>query len=362
MTNSVLKHIELSELRFDPQNPRLPSRLHQSDEQEIINWMLIDASLLDLIASILQNGFFEGEPLLVIKDDDGYMVVEGNRRLASLKLINNPSLASVRLASVHKLLEENRAAKKVTSVPVFVYEKREDVFNYLGYRHVTGIKSWGALHKARYVYQLSKTLTVSHEDLYRILARKIGSKSAYVKRTLIAYRVYERIELRNFFNIDGVNEESFEFSFLLDATTKYSALTSFLQIDLSSDDPLKSLNSKHLEELVRWLYEKNSENITRVGESRNIKYLAQIVANNHALVAFRAGKSLLDSAKLTDMPDEIIGSMLENALISLKEAQEYLYLSKSEDDVFSNKLKEINSLAKEMHIQIMVKKSSLDEF
>lgn len=362
MRKKLLENIELSKLKFDFENPRLPQRLHQASEREIINWMLTDASLLDLIGSILQNGFFEGEPLLAIKDENAYIIVEGNRRLASLKIIADPNIATVRLTYIQKLLEESPCLEPITTIPVIVYENREDVFNYLGYRHVTGVKSWGALHKARYVYRLSHNVPLPKIELYKVIARKIGSKPAYIKRILVSYMLYLEIEQNDYFKIENLNEENLEFSFLVDATTKYSAITNFLNIDLSSNEPLEYLSLKHLGELTKWLYEKNNENFTRVGESRNIKYLAQVVASENALKVFREGKPLQEAAKLTDMPDEIISSMLESALISLKETQNYLYLSKTKDDVFVQKLKEINALAKEIHTQLIIKKSSLADF
>jgi hypothetical protein len=42
--------------------------------------------------AIGQHDFFIGEALLVVKNGDNFTVVEGNRRLTSLKLLSNPSL------------------------------------------------------------------------------------------------------------------------------------------------------------------------------------------------------------------------------------------------------------------------------
>ncbi len=42
--------------------------------------------------SIGQQGYFPGEPLLAVKSNGNYIVVEGNRRLAAVKLLNGDLL------------------------------------------------------------------------------------------------------------------------------------------------------------------------------------------------------------------------------------------------------------------------------
>jgi hypothetical protein len=65
--------------------------------------LLEDESIIELMLAIGQHDFFVGEALLVVKNGDGFTVVEGNRRLTSLKLLSNPSLATIRVNKV-KLL------------------------------------------------------------------------------------------------------------------------------------------------------------------------------------------------------------------------------------------------------------------
>ena len=64
--NSI-SYIDINSLKFDSENPRLPVKRRNASEKSIIEWMLLDAGLLELISSIGQNGFFHGEPLLVEK-------------------------------------------------------------------------------------------------------------------------------------------------------------------------------------------------------------------------------------------------------------------------------------------------------
>ncbi|WP_429019564.1 hypothetical protein, partial [Aeromonas veronii] len=90
--------------------PRLPSKLRKRkpSKSDIVNWMLTDASIIELMLAIGQAGFFIGEALLVVQSKDSdYVVIEGNRRLTSVILLNEPELGKVltsHLAQKHTIL------------------------------------------------------------------------------------------------------------------------------------------------------------------------------------------------------------------------------------------------------------------
>ena len=134
-----LQNINLNELHLDIKNPRLPLSVQSQglDEKKIINWMLQDASIIELMLAIGQNGFFIGESLLVVEEDNRYIVVEGNRRLTSLKLLSNPSLAEIHTKKIEKVLEETQ--NRPIEIPCILFDNRSEITQYLGYRHVTGV-------------------------------------------------------------------------------------------------------------------------------------------------------------------------------------------------------------------------------
>lgn len=110
-TEPTITTIPVSQLRFDPENPRLPSNIDGHSEQAVLAWMLEDATVLELLGSIGEVGYFPGEPLLVVPAADGndvYIVVEGNRRLSAVKLLLNPESAPLRKNAVR---EAAKAAK-----------------------------------------------------------------------------------------------------------------------------------------------------------------------------------------------------------------------------------------------------------
>ena len=91
------EYIAITHLRLDPQNPRLPTELSREAEDEILKWMVLHGSVTDIMRSIGEQGYFTGEPLLVVKITElSYTVVEGNRRLAALKLLHDPELTEIK--------------------------------------------------------------------------------------------------------------------------------------------------------------------------------------------------------------------------------------------------------------------------
>ncbi len=326
MKYKELIEVQIEQLNFDQNNPRLPKKLFGASESNTIEWMLLDASLLDLIASIANNGFFPGEPLLVVKNSSSntYTVIEGNRRLASCKLLIDPTLATVKSKSIQKIIEEADTKNIPEKLPVFLFEKREDILAYLGYRHVTGVKSWGALPKAKYLYELYSIdkSNLPIKEKCRTLAKKIGSRGDYVLKLLISYQLFLKMENENFFEIKNLSEESIEFSNLVDAATRFGNISKFIGIDFGSEDPLEKLDSERYIELSKWLFKRDENSRTQIGENRNIRLLNHIVNSPRALDEFRNSTNIKDAYLLTAMPDEIFSKSLSSCLRSLKNAEE----------------------------------------
>ena len=103
---------------------------------------------------VLAHGLNPGEPIWVVRDNDGFpVVVEGNRRIASLKLMENPELADGTI--VEKAFRELSAEfkkKPIREVEARVYPSFEAVRPWVAVRHMTpasgvGLQHWG--HDAR---------------------------------------------------------------------------------------------------------------------------------------------------------------------------------------------------------------------
>lgn len=336
-------------LELDPSNPRLPERLINSKENDVLNWMLTDATLVDLMASIVENGFFEGEPIVGINDPNRpgmVLIVEGNRRLASVKLLNNPELADSKARTVVELSEIGHTKGTIPqSIPVYIVNHRAEVANYLGFRHVSGVKQWPVIAKARYLYGLFTGREWS-SDIYRQLAKEIGSKSMYVRRLVIGYELFRFIERQNYFDLDYLDEENFDLSLMNDAATKYGEIADYIGVKAEERVPLEGLHLEHFKNVFEWLYKRDEKGETRLGESRNLPILNKVLATPNAKSAFIRDKyTLADAAALTSLADDNVRGHLQNARISMIEAQKLVHTIRTPNKSDLRLIEEVRSSA-----------------
>lgn len=103
--------VNVADLRLDSENPRHDPTKGQ---REIIDALLEKEGLkiVHLAEDIAEFGISPIDDLLVLKSGGSYTVLEGNRRLAALKLLGNPALTRV-----PKYEKRIRAIKKTTTAP-----------------------------------------------------------------------------------------------------------------------------------------------------------------------------------------------------------------------------------------------------
>jgi len=350
-----VEYVSIEKIKFDPENPRLPSTIDGNDESAVLDWMLDDASLIELMASIGEHDYFPGEPLLVVpppKRSAYATAVEGNRRLAAVKLLSKPELASVRKNAVKETSDS--AKYKPHELPVLGFDHRDEILDYLGYRHITGIKEWGPLAKAKYLKQLfiAKPKEQDTQAKFQELAKSIGSRANYVARLLAGIAIYDKIADKEFFGIKGLKEDSIDFS-LLTTALSYNSIANFLGLQSAQDHSLKGLKEAKLKELTSWLFEKVNEGRTRVGESRNLKLLSAIVENAHALEAFRNGFTLADAILLTKMPTEAFRTATLDARSRLEVARDYIHLVDSPTQSDADVLSDIRKMAQDLRTLVL---------
>jgi hypothetical protein len=287
--------VTLDRLQLDVDNPRLPESIHKN-EQSIIDYIAQNTAIEDLVNAIASNDFFPGEPLIVVEEGKNLIVVEGNRRLTALKLLQNPNLTSEPSNRLREIVES--AKYKPTTIPVIICSSREDVLPYLGFRHITGVKQWDPLAKARYIKQLYDLSSEDFDDKYRGVANKIGSRRDHIKRSLDALAVYNIIEENSFYDIPGLDESSIKFSVLSTALAD-EKISSYVGLDISSGQSY-ALKLDHVRSLVEWLFKKNKDGRAVVAESRNIRQLSKVVADDEARYALEKGSSLSYAYRLTN--------------------------------------------------------------
>lgn len=325
----MLEILELKDLHFDPENPRLPNNLKHANDEEVLKYLLLQCNLIELMLSIGQHGFFQGEPLLVVpREAGGYTVVEGNRRLGALKLLQRGVVAPVKAGQVNEVRETTGEAP--TDIPVLKFDDRKLILSYLGYRHITGIKEWDALAKARYLKQLRQRHDVSNEEAHIALAKEIGSKAHHVAKLLTGLELLERARDSGILSKIKLAEDDVQFS-LLTTGIGYTSVCNFIGLSSASDVEAKNLKNEEFEEFFTWVFDKNSGS-TKLGESRNFEKLARIVANEEALNQFRRGASIEAADIYTSGPLEALRNLLRETEERLDSAIDILSVADGIND------------------------------
>lgn len=311
--------LPVARLNFDRNNPRFPPKIAQGPVEDLLQRFVRDERLLEIIESIGNHGFFPGEPLLVVPEGDGdYRVVEGNRRLAALKLL----IRELAPPSGRKSIEDavNAAKYRPKKVPCLIFDDENEILRYLGFRHITGIKAWSALQKARYAARMyDKYRKLPEDEGLRLLARETGSRRDTVGQMLTALELYDRAEKENFFGLP-IEPEQIEFS-LLGTSLSYSNLTDFLGLDSRTDLGVKGLEERSLRDLFDWLFVTEGRAKPIVTESRNLRKLAAVVKSPSAIKELRKSGNLDQAYELSSGPEQALAEGLKTALRKLETAQ-----------------------------------------
>lgn len=197
------KILSPGELHLDPLNPRLPEQLRGSDQVTLLKYLSDHGVLDEILRSLHDNGFFPHEPLIAFKDpDDGFVVLEGNRRLAALMVYTGaPEALDLGLAPQLDEAPTQEQLDRVSEVPVYVVPDKDAVHRYLGFRHIGGIKTWPAEAKARYLLQESdKAAELGVDSPFLDVARRVGSNSQGVRNAYSAVAILHRA--RDEFGLD----------------------------------------------------------------------------------------------------------------------------------------------------------------
>ena len=332
-------NIPVTRLFLDPQNPRLPEQAQGKKEDELLATLYREFSLDELAESMSQNGYFDEEPLVAIPmkvpqklenadvgskeflaflEDDKtlFTVVEGNRRLATIKLLLNPERRS-KYGKKQWPTPSELVRDDLSILPVIVYKKRSDVVAYLGVRHIIGIQKWDSFAKARYIAGMIESgMTISE------IEGQIGDHSGTLTRNYISYKLLDQAD--NEFEFD-VKEAKNDFSFLLLAIgqgniKRFLGLPSKLS-DTNPDAPIPETHLENMKDLMVWMFGTEEEKPV-INESRDItNYLSHIVASPDAIAYLKAKNDIVGAWDRTDGEEKMVmrylgtaNSKLENVL------------------------------------------------
>jgi hypothetical protein len=312
-TTADIQKIEVSELVFDLQNPRLVEFRKGAEftAEEILETLWEEMDVKELVLSMASSGFFPHEPLIVAKESGENVVIEGNRRLAALKVLLHPEIAKSHGWELPEISEELCSSLK--RVPV-IFQDRAESWRYLGYKHVNGPAKWSSFAKAKYIAQVHRDFGVTLADI----AKQIGDGHRTVQRLYRGLMVLEQAENSGTYNPENRTTPRIFFSHLYTALD-YPGFTSFLAIKPKEEEtnaPVPKEKLKELGEVCAWLFGDESKKQKTVIRSQNpdLKQLDAVLASREGVAALRAGEELSYAFEIS-RPS---GAVLEEALLRAK--------------------------------------------
>ena len=156
----LTKKISVTNLFLDPLNPRIPNSSPGLSQDELIAHLVKHDKVYKLAKSIEAKGYLPTETLVAVKLDIGdgekrQYVLEGNRRLAALKVILSPESAPMEYRKKFKKIADNISLEKIRKIFVIVAPSRDDAIPLLLDRHThTQVEKWTRPMQANYTRHL----------------------------------------------------------------------------------------------------------------------------------------------------------------------------------------------------------------
>ncbi len=355
--------VPIERLHLDPANPRLPEEIQGSKEPELLQHLFDHFDLEEIADPMAKYGYFDEEPLVAVpqkippgllaepgeresdkyckfieQDTTNFTVVEGNRRLATARILLDAGLRkTLKIRSWPEISDSVEA--DLGTLPVIVYPSRKEVLPYLGVRHITGNKKWESYAKARYIADMMKEGHGVEQ-----IEEQVGDRAQSVRKNAIAYHTLRQAKEELDLDIGRAKKE---FSLLLLAigqqsikfflgwsrkVPKTDQLKSIKLEEIELDSPVPANHLKNLRDLLSWLYGEGSKVRPVINESRDItNYLSTVVASKTAVEHLRQTRDLLEAYDLTDGEEAMLKKLLRTANNKLEKALGVAHRHKTAD-------------------------------
>ncbi len=345
-----LRNVPIDQLHLDPLNPRLPENIQGTDEDELLQHLYEHFDLDEIAAPMAQNGYFDEEPLVAVPDDlpkklqpktgetpskeylafltdAEFTVVEGNRRLATARILREATTR--KKLHVRGWPEISPAVRKdLDELPVIIYPTRKEVLPYLGVRHITGNKKWDSYAKARYIAKM-----LDEGKKIEEIEQEVGDRSQGVLKNAVSYFILQQARTDLDWDISRAKED---FSYMVLAIgqrnikiflgwakpTKTSDKAKVLPLDeVDLEEPIPETHLKNLRDFLSWIYGEGTKVRPVIKESRDItNYLSHVVASPAAVEYLRNNRDLREAYEMSDGEETMVRKLLGTASTKLEKA------------------------------------------
>lgn len=155
------KSLSLSSLELDGDNPRMPEKQSSTQAAMLLMFGLAAGKMLALAKDIVHHGLDPFANIAVVEDKGarGYVVHEGNRRVAVLKALETPAIVDAALKPGQRKVLRDLSARfhkaPLSEVECKVFDSEDELDHWKRLRHTgmndgAGLVEWGGDEKDRY--------------------------------------------------------------------------------------------------------------------------------------------------------------------------------------------------------------------
>ena len=362
--------VSVKKLRLDRRNPRLIGEDDDASDEAIVARLYRSAELDELLQSITANGYMDIEPLVVMGDPDSkngeLIVLEGNRRLAALRLLREPELVQsiansegLRI-SVPPIAQGRRAT--LNRISVYRVADRVHARSFIGFKHINGPAKWDAYAKARFAATWYETERSDGVDL-AVIAKAIGDKHDTIKRMVSAIYVLDQAECTDLFDIEDRYTRKLNFSHLYTALSR-SQYMEYLGLGAAwarHDPELNQVPRERLEELRKvlvWIYGSKTDGVPPVVQSQNpdIKRLGEVIAHAQGRHILESTRDLDAAYASTEPVDKQFTASLIRARDHIREAVGSLRAYDGRDQSLLDIAEDVKEIAEAVHERMLKKR------
>ncbi len=368
--------VNIDFIELDHKNPRLVPYLSEPDNanQFDLTSILYEHFDTEVIAmSMVENGYFDEEPLILVpkKKPDGFnfsdytktqdlvseikklikkelitfTVVEGNRRVATIKLITDYELRKkLNIDKYYPKTIDPEKIDSISNIPCIIYEKRKDVSAYLGVRHIAGLLKWEAFAQAAYTADIIKQELAggnSINDAVEQVQKVVGDRSDKLRKQYVTYKLYEQARDDLFFNVKPIiNKFSLlKVAYNSPAIREFIGAKKYSEVDLNADViPPGKLD--HFKDLLTWIFGSDKERPVLTDSRKITSILSHVVQSEEAVEHLKDYGNIEEAYELTSGEREFLSRKLKDAFKSIQLSLKFAYKYKNQKDL----LKQVSEL------------------
>ena len=225
---------KVSTLQLDVNNPRIRYSNANLNQTQIMKLLIENEKIYELAKKISEEGYFVGEEPIICIENDKKVVLEGNRRVASLKLLQNPKkyLSTVKANVLLKNIVENKIPIDDYKIRCHIAPNRLQANPIIYERHKgDAVKRWETGNQYSFVSDMYLKDGLSVDDICDVLNETRGN----VLKTIKVYNLFK--EGQSILDKEGVHINTDNFNLTnLERFYNVDEAKQFLGISFNNDN------------------------------------------------------------------------------------------------------------------------------